>query len=286
MPKKSFSDFVREGLSFASQTRFLAIQAGFYALAGLVSLLSVAAVAVRFVEKISSGNLQDAIAALGGTIVLLLAVVFLLVVGFWLASLWLALFFINAAKRFVLKKESRWREESTAAASRRFLPFLAASIVMSIVGGVGAVFFLLLDAVAGLSSLSSLLSTLYALFFSLSFLYAPFFLATQDRGVWDALSKSFGEFKKNPARTLLLLLAVQIAGIAALVVALIPAGMLAVLAISILAGGMGFASVAASVLLFGLAGVVLLAGIAFGNLAAIGMVGSAFFHEHAATAKK
>lgn len=283
---------MRDGISFARQPRFLSVQVAYYLALGAAVLALLLLFAAGLVHAFSSNGVAAAIAS-AEKMVLRFALIALAAGALaWLAAKWLSLYFISSAAYFFSSPLGKHSTAATAdkqavkLAASRFVPFVKASLLMGAVFLLGALFFFLLGSSPLLENAASLLSSLYALFFSLAFLFAPFHLALGGKGVWQALSASFDSLRANPLRAFLLFIAAEIVEAVALALSAVPLVLAVAGLLWAFAAQAGFLALVllAALLLLSLA--LFAAGIAFGNLAAIGMYCSAFLEAQSSTRKK
>lgn len=285
-------------MRFARQVRFLSVQVAFYLAVAVAAFALLLLFAAGLVHSFSSGGIAASIAAAEKMLWRLGLLALAAGVAAWLAAKWLSLYFIFSAKNFFEAGKAErvfaggrvgkfFATDSASArlASTRFLEFVKASFLMGAVFLLGTVFFLLLGSAPGLESAASLVSSLYALFFTLCFLFAPFHLTLRGRGMWQALSDGFDSFSADPLRAFLLMLAAEIVEAVSLAVSLIPLALSSLALLWAFSSGAGSLALVAFVALFLLSLVILAVGISFANLAAIGLYCSAFLGARAAARK-
>ena|GEM_PF-4502282 len=271
MENKSFSEVFLQGLEFAKQKRFLAIQTSFYlAVTGVFVLLCLLCL-TAFSSVLSSRDLSSILAGASITLALFIGIILLLALSAWVCAQWLELFFYRAVGKFLGGNEKNWKQACTLEANKNFGSFVAVSLLLGLATSLGSLFFFLLELQKGTSGVASPLGALYSMFFSVAFVYSPFY-ASQSTGVWASLSKSLDDAVREPFRAILVALSVQIVSILAVIGAAFALAVGLGIALA-LYFSLGLAAGVIGGLVFGIGGLVCaFALVSYANLAAIGII--------------
>jgi len=274
------------GFAFAGNRRRLSIQFVYSAIVIMLlvsPLLLIMPLVKQFTEVYSATDSiaqamstmvpAQALAAAAGAVMLFLALLLLV----WLASIFVHAFFIhNSLTDAPLK-------QSLAAAKKKYLSVLLATIFIALVGVAQAIIFAPLKAIPFAGALFGVIDFFASIFFALAFLFAVYAIMAHESDVFKGIADGFNTFVQHPLETLAALVAAAVLSAIISVIGLIP---LLAAVIAWVATGFSLNNTMLAVIAFAAALGVL--GFAYAQLYNVGALGNAFnqLTKRAAPAKK